>query len=313
MSGTTLPASLQRPSGYLIPRLVDQLSYCYMEMARIVQDDTGVAARIDTEQGPRVCYLPTAAIASLLLGPGTSITRDAIITLTRHGTHVSFVGSGGIRCHNTMTGASDTRLLLKLAAIVSDPEQHLAAAQLLYRKRFPMSLPKGVTLQQLRGLEGTRMRALYQEHAKRRHIKFKRQYTPGDFSASDAVNQALTAGNTALYGIVNAALASLGIHPGLGIVHTGHAQSLTYDIADLYKADITIPLAFDLSDSSNPERDVRRQLRNRLTLLKLLPRIVADIYELCGEGPAQVLEMTTPTMLLWDEDAQALPTGTNYA
>jgi CRISP-associated protein Cas1 len=314
MSGTTLPRSVITPSGVMIPRVIDQLSYCYLQMCRIVQDDTGVAAHIETTQGPGRTYLPTAAIACLLLGPGTNITRDAVITFTRHGTHIVFVGTAGVRCYSTFTGATDSRHLMRMATIATNEAERLTAAKHLYLKRFPMELPTEVTLDQLRGLEGARMKATYRTLAKRYGIRFTRQYTPGDLAASDTVNIALTAGNAALYGIVGAALGSLGIHPGLGIVHSGTSRALIYDIADLYKTELVLPLAFALHQSTNPERDMRAAFRDKLTLLKLMPRIVHDILELLGEKPdVEPALQTQPDLSLWDPDHPAIAAGMNHA
>ena len=317
MSAGRLPRTFQRPSGLLIPRVVDQLSYLYLDYTRIQQDRTGIQASMDTAEGTMTAYLPTAALASVMLGPGTSITRDAVITLARHGTSVVFVGSAGVRCYSTINGPSSTELLLEMARIVSEPELRMKAARHMYQKRFAGELPDTLTLAALRGLEGARMRAIYQSHAKRVHIKFRREYTPGDLSASDPVNAALTAGNTALYGIVNAVLASLGIHSGLGIVHNGHSQALTFDIADLYKAQTTIPLAFSLTQSADPDGDVRKLLRKKLTLLRLIPTIVHDVYELLGRAESRS-PTADPSMddvdvvNLWDE-ATTTPSGRNYS
>ena len=210
---TTLPKTLIKPSGMLIPRLVDQLSFCYLDRTRISQDQTGVKATIETATGQRVIYLPTAAIASLLLGPGTTITRDAVTTLARHGTTITFVGDSGVRCYSTIHGASQTTLLLAAAETATNPDQRLAAARRMYQMRFGDTLPDGLTIAQLRGLEGTRMRTIYNEHARRAHVRFRRNYTPGTLDDTDPINAALTAANTALYGIVAAALSSLGIPP----------------------------------------------------------------------------------------------------
>ena len=317
MGAGRLPRTFQRPSGLLIPRVVDQLSYLYLDYTRVTQDRTGIQASMDTDKGTMTAYLPTAALASVMLGPGTSITRDAVITLARHGTSIIFVGSGGVRCYSTLSGPSSTDLLLDMARIVSDPELRMKAARHLYQKRFVGELPDNLTLAALRGFEGARMRALYQSHAKRAQIKFRREYTPGNLAASDPVNAALTAGNTALYGIVNAVLGSLGIHPGLGVVHNGHSQSLTFDIADLYKAQITIPLAFGLTKSVDPDGDVRRLLRQRLTLLRLIPTVVRDVYELLGraEGRSPTADPSmgdVDIVNLWD-GATTTPSGHNYS
>lgn len=311
---TNLPARLIRPSGYLVPRVVDQLSFCYIHMAQVTQDKTGVLARMETQEGERRAYLPTAAIAALLLGPGVSITQSAITTLARHGTTIVFVGQQGTRFYSSIPGSSNTELLLLAARTAVDDGLRLSAARRLYGLRFDDDIPEHFTLEQLRGFEGARMRATYQALAKQHRIAFRRQYTFSDFDAADPVNQALSSANTCLYGVVGAALASLGIPSGLGIVHTGARESLVYDIADIYKAEITIPLAFACASEDNPSTTVRRKLRNRITLTRLLPRIVRDIRHVYGLADRGHRDDPRDVVLtrLWDGDGE-VPGGTNYA
>ena len=282
-------------------------------MARISQDHTGIKACMDTPDGELAAYIPTASIAAILLGPGVSITHASVATFARHGTTLVFVGTQGVRCYSSISGASNTELLVLAARTASDDTLRLQAARRLYEIRFDTKLPDHVTLQQMRGMEGARMRATYQSLARQHQIRFRRSYTTGDFDTADPVNQALSSANTCLYGIVAAALASLGIPPGLGLVHTGHRESLVYDIADLYKAEITIPLAFATAKASDPPTAVRHKFRNRLTLTKLLPRIVRDIQHVFGLGAAAAKNDPRDTRLveLWD-GAGVVPGGTNY-
>lgn len=304
MSGSTLPKELLNPSGYLIPRVVDQLSFCYLHMAIVTQDRTGVLVTTKSEDEVVRAYLPTSSIAALLLGPGVRITHAAISTLARHGTSVVFVGTDGVRCYSTVRGASSTELLLAVARTVSDDDLRLAAAQRMYALRFGMKVPPQATMAQLRGMEGARMRETYKALAKRHRVAFRRQYTTNDFDEADPVNQALSSANTCLYGIVGAALGALGVPAGLGVVHTGHRDSLVYDIADLYKAEITIPLAFEFAKATDPANAVRRSFRASLVLTKLLPRIVHDIHHVFGLGPEgpRPEPRSVPLTSLWDSE-----------
>ena len=160
------------------------------------------------------------------------------------------------------------------------------------------------------------MRAIYAEHARAHNIKFRRNYTPGEVDETDPVNAALTCANTALYGIVAAALSSLGIPHGLGIIHTGHRESLVYDFADLYKAQLTIPLAFEIATTPcrglTIDQRVRRRFRRDLLGLRLLPRLTRDIYAAYGEDPGTV-DHIPPLMNLWDDQGHDVPTGTNWS
>jgi CRISPR-associated protein Cas1 len=302
----------------MLPRVADSLSFLYLESVRIIQDQTGVCATVESKQGTDRVYLPTAALACVLLGPGTSITQPALATFARHGTTLVCVGAGGVRSYAHITPSSlSTTWLERQARIFADDALRIEAAVRMYRRRFTSDVPDSVTLAQLRGMEGQRVKALYRMLADKYRVgRFKRNYDPAAWDEQDPVNKALSAANTCLYGVVHAAIAALGCSPALGFVHSGTQHAFVYDIADLYKAKTTIPLAFSLNASTDPERQARRHLREQFRLLKLLPTIVTDIQyilnpdadldeDVPGDG-------TTDIVHLWDPHAGALPAGVNY-
>lgn len=311
-------ARLAAPSLAMLPKIADSLSFLYIDIARIVQDDTGVCATIETGRGTDVVYLPTASLSCLLLGPGTSVTARALTTLARHGTSVVCVGSGGVRAYAAITPESLTTTWLEHQALAwADPAARLEVAIRMYEHRFDEEAPAGVSVEQLRGMEGQRMKALYRLLARQHRLKpFKRSYDPEDWDGQDAVNQALSAANTCLYGIVHAAVLALGCSPALGFIHQGKQHAFIYDIADLYKAEVTVPLAFSLHQSTNAESEARRKLREKLRLYRLLPRIVGDIQNMLspGEsGPNRSERASARLVHLWDPDVGPLPGGVNYS
>lgn len=181
----------------------------------------------------------------------------------------------------------------------------------MYQRRFPNEDVSNATMQQLRGREGARVRALYREHSQRTGVPWtKREYIPGDaFAAGDDVNRALSAANTCLYGLCHAVIAGLGASPGLGFVHTGGSTSFVNDIADLYKAEATIPLAFDLAAvGATEERDVRHAFRDRAKDGRLLHRIINDISDLLA--PSTTAD--TDRNHLWDDAGGVVEGGRNY-
>ncbi|MFB7337751.1 type I-E CRISPR-associated endonuclease Cas1e [Streptomyces adustus] len=311
----------------MLPRVADSLSFLYLDMVRVVQDDTGVCAQIQAA-GNRtdVVYIPTAALTCLLLGPGVSITTPALTTLARHGTSVVCVGAGGVRAYaGILPDSLTTHWLEQQVAAWSDPAQRLDVAIRMYGMRFQdAELPDAVSLDQLRGMEGQRMKALYKILAQQHGIgRFRRNYHPDQWQSQDPVNLALSAANTCLYGIVHAALLALGLSPALGFVHAGTQHAFVYDIADLYKAHTTLPIAFALHQSTNPEQEARRRFRENLRLLRLLPRIVRDVQDLltpgrqgtsdADDGPEDHSERRDVEMVhLWDPKAGVLPAGINY-
>ncbi|GGT57879.1 type I-E CRISPR-associated endonuclease Cas1e [Streptomyces purpureus] len=322
LSSPTQQSSARRriaaPTLAMLPRVGDSLSFLYADVVRIVQDDTGVSAETTSADGVTTrVYLPTAALSCVLLGPGTSITQPALATFARHGTTVVCSGSGGVRCYSATTSdALTTRWLEAQVHQWSDPDRRLAVAQSMYLKRFNVPVPPSTPLNKLRGLEGQRVKALYKILSQQHRIgRFRRNYDPASWDQQDPVNLALSSANTCLYGIVHAAIVALGCSPALGFVHQGKQHALVYDIADLYKAQLTIPLAFSLHDSPHPEAMARRSFREELRLYRLLPRIVTDIQSLLAPGETAPVPdgHAVDLVNLWDPYSGSVPAGVNYA
>lgn len=316
-SSTDARRRLAAPTVAMLPRIADSLSFLYLDVVRVLQDDTGVCAEVTSERhGRQTVYLPTAALSCVLLGPGASITTRALATLARHGTTVLITGSGGVRCYaGAQPDSLSTTWLERQARAWADDSHRLKVATAMYEKRFgPGTVPPGTTLEQLRGMEGQRVKAHYRILAQQYKIgRFRRAYDPAQWHNQDPVNLALSSANTCLYGIVHAAVLALGCTPGLGFVHSGNQQAFVYDIADLYKAELTIPLAFSLHASTNPEAEARRSFRDGLRLFRLLPRIVHDIQELLDpNGNREAPDPEEQLVDLWDPVAGPLPGGTNH-
>jgi CRISPR-associated protein Cas1 len=180
----------------------------------------------------------------------------------------------------------------------------------MYEMRFADEDVSGLTLQQLRGREGARMRKIYREQAKLNNVEwYGREYDTEDFSSGSPVNQALSAGNVCLYGLATAVITALGCSAGLGFIHVGHEFSFAYDIADLYKAEITIPLAFQLAGENVPDLPnvVRRQVRDMFVKTRILERMVKDIkYLLDDSGNSET------KIALWDNREDIVEYGKSY-
>jgi CRISPR-associated protein Cas1 len=301
-------------------RAQDRISFVYLERCVIHRDSNAITAT--DEKG--IVHLPAATLGVLMLGPGTSITQQAMMLIADNGATVVWVGEHGVRYYaHGRTLARSSRLLVAQAAAVSHRDRRLQVARAMYRMRFPGEDTTGLTMQQLRGKEGARVRRSYREHALRTGVAWNnREYDPDDFTGSDPVNQALSAAHACLYGIVHAVIVAIGASPGLGFVHTGHERSFVYDIADLYKAEITIPVAFDVAatESTDIGADTRRAVRDRVHDGALLDRCVRDIRNLLltdgSAGPIDEEESDEGTgrdvVRLWDEGGFELAGGRNY-
>ena len=302
------------PSSSELFRSSDRLSFVYVEHATISRADSAVT--FVKEEG--VVHCPAASLSALLLGPGTRITHQAMALLGECGTTVVWVGEQGVRYYASgKSVARSSRLLIAQAKLVSNTRSRLAVARMMYQWRFPGEDTSELTMQQLRGREGARVRSVYRQWSERTGVPWeRREYDPNNFGDGSPINQALSAAHAALYGIVHAAIVSLGCAPGLGFVHTGNSWSFVYDVADLYKAEITIPAAFEVVAGYTVGMDIgsvtRRAVRDRIRSEKVMERVVRDIQRLLvpEELPEEMLELDV--VGLWNEQGEAQRGGMNY-
>jgi CRISPR-associated protein Cas1 len=257
-----------------------------------------------------------------MLGPGTNISHRAMELIGDTGASVVWVGERGVRYYahgRPLTHSS--RLLIAQAALVSNTRTRLAVARDMYQLRFPNEDVSRLTMQQLRGREGTRIRTLYKNASKETGVEWNgRAYDPDDYAAGDSVNMALSSAHACLYGVAHSVIVAMGCSPGLGFVHMGHERSFVYDIADLYKAEITIPIAFKIA-AQNPA-DIgavtRRAVRDAISDGKILEKAVRDIrHLLLGNrekySDDDLDDLYGGTVTLWDEKVGFVKNATLYA
>ncbi len=260
-----------------LPRLEDSVSFLYVERGRLEQTALGIEF-ID-KLGRRV--LPAASLTALLLGPGSAVTHAAVSTLTRAGCLIVWTGEAAVRCY--AQGLGETHKAYKLmqqAALSSSPDKRLAVVERMYRTRFQEPLPPDLTIEQIRGKEGARVRAAYAEAARHYGIAWtRRRYDRDAWDATDPVNRALSTANACLHGVAHAAILSSGYSPALGFIHQGKQLSFAYDIADLYKTQMSVPVAFAAvaEGAEKLEQTVRHRMRNAFRQMRLMSRIVRDI------------------------------------
>jgi len=281
-----------------LPKLRDSLSYLYVERVRIQQKYKAV--ELLDEEGRTM--VPAAALSVLMLGPGTVITHAAIKALADNGCLVVWCGEEGMRCY--AQGGGETRKayhLLRQAELASDPQKRLEVVLRMYRYRFGGELDPEMNLFQIRGKEGARVRAAYAEASQRYGVEWHgRRYDRQNWGSGDPVNRALSAANALLNGLCHTAIVSGGYSPALGFIHTGKQLSFVYDVADLYKAEVTIPLAFRLVAESGKRIGprVRQACREAFREHHLLKRILPDIDHLLG---------VSEEMLVLGQEADADP------
>lgn len=295
-----------------LPRISDRVSFIYVEHAKINRIDSAIT--VSDYRG--LVNIPVSLIGVLMLGPGTDISHRAMEILGDVGTSVIWVGERGVRYYaHGRSLAHSTRFLEKQAKLVSNKRTRLDVARKMYAMRFKGEDVSNLTMQQLRGREGSRIRKVYRDYSKKFNVKWdKRDYKVDDFEDGDPVNQALSALNVSLYGVCHSVIVALGMSPGLGFVHTGHDKSFVYDIADLYKAEITIPLAFELASKYKEGDDIgklaRLSLRDRMVDGKLMRKIVEDLQFLMDVPVDERLDIDS--IELWDDKDTNVKYGISY-
>ncbi|NLW21302.1 MAG: type I-E CRISPR-associated endonuclease Cas1 [Clostridiales bacterium] len=304
---------LKKPDLQALPQIRERISFLYVEHCKINRQD-GAITLMDARG---TVHVPGAGIGVLLLGPGSSITHRAMELLGDAGASILWVGERGVRYYaHGRPLAHGTRLLIRQAALVSNTRSRLAVARQMYQLRFPEEQVNHLTMQQLRGREGARVRGVYRQASRLSGVSWDgRRYEPDNFEAGSDINKALSAAHACLYGVCHSVIVALGCAPGLGFVHTGHERSFVYDIADLYKAEITIPLAF-MTVADKPRDlagEVRRRVRDEVAKRRLMEQAVRDIRRLLlGEEEARQ-EPEASVIYLWDERLGQVSGAVSYA
>lgn len=272
-----------------LPQIKDKYPFLYLERGRLEIDDSSIKW---VDATGNVVPLPVATLNCLLLGPGTSITHEAVKIAAAANCSICWVGEDSLLFYAAgFVPTADTRNLRQQMELATDGEKSIKVAQRFFNRRFPGADLKGKSLQQMMGMEGHRVRALYQAKAEEYQVGWKgRQFTPNKFELSDVTNQILTASNAALYGILCSAVHSLGYSPHIGFIHSGSPLPFVYDLADLYKEHLCIDLAFsltkDMAGRYNKHK-VSAAFRLRVIEMDLLAKIALDIAELFGEKRAR--------------------------
>lgn len=303
---------------HLLPKVRDSWSYLYVEHCKVEQEAKAIALH----DANGTVSVPCASLTLLMLGPGTSISHAAMRALAENGCLAMWTGEEGVRTYPQGMGETrSARNVLWQAYLCTHPAKRLEVVRRLYTMRFEEELAPGLTLEQIRGHEGVRVREAYARASRETGVEWRgRSYRRNAWGSTDTVNRALSTANSCLYGVCHAAIISAGYSPALGFIHTGNMLSFVHDVSDLYKVDITIPAAFQAAAHDRPgmERRVRQGCRDMFRESRLLRRIVDDIEEALGVREASLADITdqdddeSGPGSLWDPDAGLLVSGINW-
>lgn len=265
--------------------LKNRLAYLFLQKGQLDVRD-GAFVLID-KTGTRT-HIPVGSVTCLFLEPGTRVSHAAVSLCAKVGCLLIWVGDAGVRLYAAgQPGGARADRLLYQAKLALDDSARLKVVRKMYAMRFGEMPPERRSVDQLRGIEGVRVRKMYEMLAKRHGVVWKkRQYDPKKWDQSDPINRSLSAATACLYGICEAAILAAGYAPAIGFLHTGKPRSFVFDLADIVKFETVVPLAFEIAAKfrGDHERQVRLRCRDRFRQKKLLGRLVPMIDEVLAAG-----------------------------
>lgn len=255
-------------------------------------------------------HIPVGGVACLMLEPGTRVSHAACALAARVGTLLVWVGEAGVRLYSAgQPGGARADRLLYQAKLALDPDLRLKVVRKMYEMRFGEKPPERRSVEQLRGIEGARVREMYKRIARKYGVEWKaRDYDPEKWDASDIPNRCLSAATSCLYGVTESAVLAAGYAPAVGFIHTGKPLSFVYDVADVYKFDTVVPVAFRVAarQQHNVEQAVRVGCRDVFRQTQLLERIIPGIEEMLSAGEITPPEPSEDQVLPAFEDPKPL-------
>lgn len=263
----------------------DRISVLFVERGQLDVLD-GAFVVVD-KNGVRT-HIPVGSVACLMLEAGTRVSHAAVVLAARVGCLLVWVGEGGVRLYASgQPGGARADRLLYQARLALDDEARLRVVRKMYALRFNEEPPSRRSVEQLRGIEGARVRKMYELLAARNKVEWDgRNYDYTRWESGDVPNRCLSAATACLYGVTEAAILAAGYAPAVGFIHTGKPQSFVYDIADVFKFETVVPVAFRIAAGSptDPERAVRIACRDAFRQTRLLHRIIPTIEEILAAG-----------------------------
>lgn len=263
----------------------DRNSMIFVGMGQIDVKD-GAFVVID-KNGERM-HIPVGTVVCIMLEPGTRVSHAAVKLAATTGTLLIWVGDAGVRLYSVgQPGGARSDHLLYQAKLALDENLRLKVVRKMFELRFGEPAPERRSVEQLRGIEGARVRKTYQLLAKQHNVDWQgRRYDPKDWEKGDVVNRCISAATSCLYGVTEAAILAAGYAPAIGFIHTGKPLSFVYDIADIWKFETVVPLAFKIAAKKPyaPDKEVRLACRELFRSDKVLKKLIPLIEEVLAAG-----------------------------
>lgn len=246
-----------------------------------------VINEVDGEDRERK-HIPVGSVACIMLEPGTRISHAAVKLAAVTGTLLIWVGEAGVRLYSAgQPGGARSDKLLYQAKLALDESLRLKVVRKMFEMRFGEKPPERRSVDQLRGIEGIRVKKLYELLSRQYGVDWRgRRYNPKDWEQGDLANKCLSAATSCLYGVTEAAILAAGYAPAVGFLHTGKPLSFVYDVADVFKFDTVVPVAFQIAAKhpAQPDRAVRMACRDSFRQTRLLKKIIPAIEEMLAAG-----------------------------
>lgn len=293
--------------------LKDRASIVFVEKGQLDVID-GAFVLVDAV-GVRT-VIPVGGLAAIMLEPGTRASHAAVALAASAGTLLIWTGEAGVRLYAAgQPGGARSDKLLWQCRLALDPDARLRIVRKMFQVRFGESAPERRSVDQLRGIEGVRVREIYRGLARQFGVEWRRRdYDPGNFDASDIPNRCLSAATSCLYGVTEAAVLAAGYAPAIGFLHTGKPLSFVYDIADLFKFETVVPEAFRVAGAhvkgkldKPPEMATRHACRDAFRRANILQRLIPAIEDVLLAGDLPPPE--TPSDAVGPAFRDPAPTG----
>jgi len=270
----------------------DRASILFIEKGRL---DVLDGAFVVVDRTEVRTHIPVGGLVCLMLEPGSRVSHAAVALAARVGCLLVWVGEAGVRLYSAgQPGGARADRLLHQARLALNADARLKVVRKMYDMRFGEPAPQRRSIEQLRGIEGARVKRSYEILARQHGITWKgRRYDPANWSSGDLPNQCLSQATACLYGLAEAAILAAGYAPAIGFLHTGKPQSFVYDVADVFKFETVVPVAFQVAAeteankkpaSLDPVGEVRRRCRDGFRKTGLLRRLIPAIEEMLAAG-----------------------------
>ena len=264
----------------------DRVSMIFIYYGRVDVRD-GAFVVVDDVNGERK-HIPVGSVACIMLEPGTRISHAAVKLAATVGTLLIWVGEAGVRLYSSgQPGGARSDKLLYQAKLALDENLRLKVVRKMFELRFGEKPPERRSVDQLRGIEGIRVKKIYELLAKQYGVNWNgRRYDPKDWERGDVANQCISSATSCLYGIAEAAILAAGYAPAVGFLHSGKPLSFVYDIADVFKFETVVPVAFQVAAKKpgSPDREVRIACRDIFRQSRLLDKIIPSIENILAAG-----------------------------